>query len=432
MTDPTASTPELTEGDLVELEIGDVAHGGIFVARHPSGRVVFVADALPGERVLARVSEVRKRFARAETVSTLEASPERVDHVWAEAALDRDPDDRAGGAEFGHALPEFGRELKRRVLVDSLARFGGLDAESGLLDELRVAALPGDDESRGTGWRTRLTLHVGDDRRVGPYAARSHRIVDVASLPLAFPELETRALAEIAEGSRSPGRIDFVAPSDSDVRLRRRPDGKPAREPETLYERVHDHDFAVGEDGFWQVHRYAAVTLFDAVRDAINADAFDPEAQHLDLYGGVGLLGAALAEHTGAREVRLESVESAETATAHARANLSEWGGATAVTARVDRYLQQLARDADEATRESVRRGTVVLDPPRAGAKEPVIDALAELAPSQLVYVACDPVALGRDTGLLRERGYELARVRAFDLFPNTHHVEAVATFVRA
>jgi tRNA/tmRNA/rRNA uracil-C5-methylase (TrmA/RlmC/RlmD family) len=79
-----------------------------------------------------------------------------------------------------------------------------------------------------------------------------------------------------------------------------------------------------------------------------------------------------------------------------------------------------------------VRRGTVVLDPPRAGAKEPVIDALAELAPSQLVYVACDPVALGRDTGLLRERGYELARVRAFDLFPNTHHVEAVATFVRA
>lgn len=429
----TATTAsELAPGDIIELTVGDVAHGGIFVARHDSGRVVFVSDALPGERVQVRVAEVKKRFARGETLRVLEAAPERQEHVWAAASLDRAPEDRAGGAEFGHVLPAFGRELKRRVLADAMARFGGLDADGALLRDLEVAALPGDDEARGTGWRTRLTLHVDDERRVGPYAARSHRIVDVNDLPLAFADIEEVALAEIAAGSRSPGEIDFVAPSDLEVRLRRRPRSKAAHDAGVVQERVHDYDFDVNEDGFWQIHRFAATTLFDAVGEALDRSRFDADAQHLDLYGGVGLLGAALADASGAERLRLESVEVAEEATAHAAANLARWEGTSAVTSSVDRYLRALATGADAAARASLAAGTVVLDPPRAGAKAPVVDALAALEPQQLIYVACDPVALGRDTGLLRERGYELTRLRAFDLFPNTHHVEAVATFVRA
>jgi tRNA/tmRNA/rRNA uracil-C5-methylase (TrmA/RlmC/RlmD family) len=351
-----------------------------------------------------RVAEEKKRFARGETLRVLEAAPERQEHVWAAASLDRAPEDRAGGAEFGHALPEFGRELKRRVLGYAWARGGGVEAAGALLGELEVAGLPGDDESRGTGWRTRLTLHVDADKRVGPYAARSHRIVDVDDLPLAFSDIEESALAEIRAGSRSPGHIDFVAPADPDV----------------------------NEDGFWQIHRSAATTLFDAVGEALDREHFDAAAQHLDLYGGVGLLGAALAAAAGEPGIRLESVEVAEEATAHAAANLARWEGTSAVTSAVDRYLRGLAHTADASQRASLAAGTVVLDPPRAGAKAPVIDALAALEPQQLIYVACDPVALGRDTGLLHERGYELTRLRAFDLFPNTHHVEAVATFIRA
>jgi tRNA/tmRNA/rRNA uracil-C5-methylase (TrmA/RlmC/RlmD family) len=430
VTETTAS--ELVPGQIVELTVGDVAHGGIFVARHESGRVVFVSDALPGERVEVRVAEVKKRFARGETLRVLEAAPERQEHVWAAASLDRAPEDRAGGAEFGHALPEFGRELKRRVLADAMARFGGVEAEGALLGELEVAGLPGDDESRGTGWRTRLTLHVDADKRVGPYAARSHRIVDVDDLPLAFSDIEESALAEIRAGSRSPGHIDFVAPADHEVHLRRRPDAKPARAAGVVHERVHEFAFDVNEDGFWQIHRSAATTLFDAVGEALDREHFDAAAQHLDLYGGVGLLGAALAAAAGEPGIRLESVEVAEEATAHAAANLARWEGTSAVTSAVDRYLRGLAHTADASQRASLAAGTVVLDPPRAGAKAPVIDALAALEPQQLIYVACDPVALGRDTGLLHERGYELTRLRAFDLFPNTHHVEAVATFIRA
>jgi tRNA/tmRNA/rRNA uracil-C5-methylase (TrmA/RlmC/RlmD family) len=97
------------------------------------------------------------------------------------------------------------------------------------------------------------------------------------------------------------------------------------------------------------------------------------------------------------------------------------------VTSRVDRYLNQLAK-----ARTGLAGATVVLDPPRSGAGKGVVDSLAALAPSQVVYVACDPVALARDLGLLQERGYQLTRLRAFDLFPHTHHVEAVATLVKA
>ena len=104
-------------GEELELDVTNVAHGGIFVARH-EGRVVFVSDTLPGERVRARITEANhKSFWRADTVAVLDASTERQPHIWEAAAVERAPEDRAGGAEFGHIAPAFQRELKRRVLA---------------------------------------------------------------------------------------------------------------------------------------------------------------------------------------------------------------------------------------------------------------------------------------------------------------------------
>ena len=132
-------------GRTIELDVTNIAHGGVSVARH-DGRVVFVADAIPGERVLARVSsDSKKSFWRAETVEVLEASPHRQPHVWDAAALDRDPVDRAGGAEFGHIELAHQRELKRQVITDSLARMARLERD------VTVEAVPGDDERAGTG-----------------------------------------------------------------------------------------------------------------------------------------------------------------------------------------------------------------------------------------------------------------------------------------
>src|SRR5690349_12733986 len=125
------------QGREVELDATNIAHGGISVARL-DGRVVFVSDAIPGERVVARVTDDAKpTFWRADTVRVLEPSIHRRPHPWAEAALDRDPAQRPGGAEFGHIAPQHQRELKAQVLREALARFGGVERET------TVEALPG-------------------------------------------------------------------------------------------------------------------------------------------------------------------------------------------------------------------------------------------------------------------------------------------------
>lgn len=440
------SVSEMKPGIDLDLEPTGIAHGGVAVARH-EGRVVFVADAIPGERVRARVTEVKKSFARAAAIEPLEPNEHRLPHVWAEADIARDPEDRAGGAEFGHMDLLFQRELKGRVIAEAMQKFGGL--ENWVAHPITVEAMPGDDEVRGTGWRTRVTLHVDEEGRVGPYAARSRRVIEVASLPLAFPDLQelapldgrlprlgapgaSGATSRLGTGEgelRGPGRIDLVAPSQLESRMRVRLEGGPRPRPAgVIAEVVGDLEFELDEDGFWQVHRHAARALAEVVRE-LSRERLDPEGQHLDLYGGVGLFAACFAD-AGARYV--ETVESAARATQHARRNLVRWRGPSAVTGRVDRYLNDLEREVTAADRADLEAGTILLDPPRAGAGAGVVRAIAAFRPRQIIYVACDPVALARDTSTLRECGYDLDVMRALDLFPNTHHVECVARFLPA
>ncbi len=402
-------------GREVELDATNIAHGGISVARL-DGRVVFVADAIPGERVLARiVDDSKPRFWRATTLQVLEPSPHRVPHVWPEADVARDPDERPGGADFGHIAVAHQRELKARVLAEALDRMAGLRRE------VTVDALPG--PADGTGWRTRERLHIDADGRVGPYAARSRRVVPVADLPLAVAAV--RDLAPL--GDRMPGAasVQVLAPSVGDgARL-----VIDAQQPTVIRERVGEREFRVDDTGFWQVHAAAPAALSDAVVAAIDPEAFDPGAANLDLYGGVGLLAAAVGDRFGPA-TRITTVESDARATEHAAENLADWVGARAVTARVERWVGGLA-DASAAERARLRAATVVLDPPRSGAGRAVVDAIASAGPASVVYVACDPVALARDAALLAGHGYELATLRALDLFPGTHHVEAVAAFRR-
>jgi tRNA/tmRNA/rRNA uracil-C5-methylase (TrmA/RlmC/RlmD family) len=378
--------------------------------------VVFVADAIPGERVVARVTDdTKKSFWRAGTVRVIEASPHRRPHVWPEASVDRDPADRPGGADYGHIDPAHQRVLKAGVLADALSRMAKVERE------VVVEPLPG--EPDGTGWRTRERLHVADDGMLGPYAARSHRVIPVTDLPLAVAAV--RAHAPLAEPMPGAGSVTVLAPSVGDgVRL-----VIGAQKPTVIRERVGDREFLLDDTGFWQVHVAAPATLTSAVQEAIDPGLFDPKAANLDLYGGVGLLAAAVGDRFGSG-VRITSVESDARATEHAAENLAEWIGASVVTARVESYVRSLATSS--ADRSRLDAATVVLDPPRSGAGAAVIDALASTRPAQIVYVACDPVAFARDVALLAAAGYELVGLRAFDLFPNTHHVEAVGSFRRA
>ncbi|MEV7607942.1 TRAM domain-containing protein [Microbacterium sp. NPDC089320] len=403
---------------LLDLDITGIAHGGTFIARH-EGRVVFVSDAIPGERVRARLSEdstgESKSFWRAETVEVLDASPYRRPHIWAEADVSRAPEDRPGGADLGHIDLAHQRVLKRQVLTEALDRFAGPGLEAPEIEAV--------DSSDGTGWRSRVTLHVDDQGRVGPYAARSHRVIPVSSHPLARPAVAQEAL-RLAGGEA--GSVDLVEAGDGRVRVIRRDriDERPAKgqhrrpAPEVVYEQVGDRRFQVDAGGFWQVHPRAASVLDGAVYGILDGHV-DPEATHFDLYGGVGLFAASLADLGGTDIV---TVESSRRATAHAQQNLAPLD-VKAVTARVDRYLAGVPA--------GTRAGAVVLDPPRAGAGRAVVEALDALAPEAIAYVACDPVALARDLGTFREHGWNVGTLRGFDLFPHSHHFEVVALLTR-
>ncbi|WP_440708479.1 class I SAM-dependent RNA methyltransferase [Herbiconiux sp. YIM B11900] len=458
---------------LVELDIDNVAHGGVTVGRL-DGRVVFVADAIPGERVLARiVDDAKSSFWRADTVEVLTASPDRVPHVWSAASVERAPEQRAGGAEFGHiALPRQ-RALKAVVLQDALKRMGGIE-RSVEVEAIGADAAP-EPAAPGTRWRTRLRLHVGPDGRIGPYAARSHTVIPVDDLPLATAAIEeAAALTRLVDDAVA---VEFVETADGQVRVSRvaeelsktggrgRPRGSqrgaargaggrgaragaasgtgsrtssaptsgaaPARKPATITERVGEREFRLAENGFWQVHRDAARTLSTAVQEQTDAALFDPRAANHDLYGGVGLLAAAIGDRFGPA-TRITTVESDATATDFASANLAEWIGARAVTARVDRYLSDLEKQSSAHELQRLAAATMVIDPPRSGAGKQVVGSLTRLKVAQVVYVACDPVAFARDVALFREAGYELASLRAFDLFPHTHHVETIGVLVRS
>lgn len=411
--------------DVLELDITGIAHGGTFIARH-EGRVVFVSDAVPGERVRARLIDPAsgkgedtrpadtRSFWRAVTVEVLEPSPHRRPHIWPEAELTRDPAERPGGADLGHIELAHQRKLKRQVLQEALDRFAGSGLEAPPID----AVESGD----GLGWRTRVSLHVDDAGNVGPFAARSHDVVPVSSHPLARAAIEEAALA--LRGTEA-GRVDLIEPADGQVRVLRHPAGdRPVKgrgrrpEPEVIHERVGNRTFAVDAGGFWQVHPRAASVL-DAAVYAILDGRVDPDRTHYDLYGGVGLFAATLGDLGGSDIV---TVESSRRATQHAVQNLAPLE-VTGVTARVDRFLKGIEG--------RLRTGAVVLDPPRAGAGRTVVEAVDALSPEAVAYVACDPVALARDLGTFRALGWQVSTLRGFDLFPHSHHFEVVALLTR-
>jgi tRNA/tmRNA/rRNA uracil-C5-methylase (TrmA/RlmC/RlmD family) len=400
-------------GKELTLNIEKVAHGGIFVARH-EGRVIFVSHTLPGEKVRARVFEDKGgSFARAETVEVLEASPHRVKHVWKAAA-----DGAVGGAEFGHIDLNYQLELKADVLEEALSRMAGITMRP------VVEQAPGDDLANGLGYRTRVQLHVDELGNVGPYRERTHQVVEVRDLPLAVEDI--RELGLHLKNWSGVRKIEIASSNTGNIQYSV---DKKVKGDERLVERAGGRTFRITGGGFWQVHRKAADILTSAVNEAIAKAGFDKTADNLDLYGGVGLFAGTIAAKFGVDSV-ITTVEAFKTATEDAKLNLADLPNVRAILAPTERFL-------DERVSSHVKNGspetaaTVILDPPRAGAGAKVVGQVLALKPKHIVYVACDPIALARDLKPLTEGGYELASLRAFDLFPHTHHVEAVASLIR-
>jgi tRNA/tmRNA/rRNA uracil-C5-methylase (TrmA/RlmC/RlmD family) len=375
-------------GDRLEARTGPIAHGGHVVARvRPEGAerdvVVFVRHALPDERVVVEVTEVDRTFLRGDAVEVLEASPDRVP-----APCPLAHPDGCGGCDFQHVALPAQRRLKAQVVAEQLSRLAGLDRQV-VVEAVPVSSGAPDD---GLGWRTRMQYVDAPGGGRGLRKHRSHEVVPVERCLIEAPG------ARVTE--RAPAR------------------DLPRRE---VVERALGRDFRVDADGFWQVHPQAPRVLVEAVLDAL---APRPGERALDLYAGVGLFSVFLAEAVGPGG-GVVSVEGDRRASELAGENLAEFPQASIRTGRVDRVLAEgfgSTRPVD----------LVVLDPPREGAKRKVVEAIAGLRPRAVAYVACDPAALARDTAYFAEAGYRLESLRAFDLFPMTHHVECVAHFVKA
>ena len=403
-----------------ELEITTMAHGGSGIGRL-DGRVVFCPGAIPGEVVEVEIVEdSKKSLWRAQPLRIVSASAHRISHIWPEADVSRPWATRAGGADYGHIELSHQRTLKTEILRDALRRFGGLSGN--LVDTVEVHAAPGDDEVGGLAWRTRVSLHATEAGKLGPYAEKSHTVIPVSTLPLATENIQNSGVLDSSyEGASSVRVVDAL----SGIRLI-----IDNQKPQDLSEFVNGVEFRLNDHTFWQVHHQAPAVLQGAITRAVDKDRLDPSAPNADLYAGVGLLGSALADIAGTT-LTLNAVESEESALPYLIENLGDKASLNPVADRVDRWLRREAQNLNAESGSAWSRATVILDPPRSGAKTDVINSLEKLRPTQIVYVACDPVALGRDTGLLTTAGYDMVGMEAWDLFPHTHHMETIATFLR-
>ncbi len=365
-----------------------MAHGGHCVARY-EGQVVFVRHALPGELVHARVTAQTSKYLHADAVTVLTPSPHRIEPPCPYAGPGL-----CGGCDFQHANIVEQRRLKATVVSDTLRRIGGIERNI-------VMESPGDD---GLGWRTRMRYAVVNGRP-GMYAHRSHDLIPIDRCLIAHED--------------TPAVLDKLWPETSSVQAVVSSEGKKAVLTDQdsagrVVEVVHNRRFRVEAGGFWQVHPAAPTTLVDAVLAGL--EPVEGETA-LDLYSGVGLFAAFLAE----AGCSVLAVEGDREAVKNARRNLHDLPAVTLEQGDVKKVLNVAVGKGLESV------DLVVLDPPRTGAGEAVVRRIADLTPRRVAYVACDPAALARDLKTFGKLGYGISSLRAFDLFGMTHHIECVA-----
>ena len=390
-------------GDLIELTIEKVAHGGHFIARH-DGAVIFVRHAIPGEKCTIEITSTGSSFNRADVVAVTEPSEFRVDPPCRYSHRMG-----CGGCDFQHITAAHQRTLKSHVITEQFSRIAK--------KEISVEV---EEVGQSLGWRTRAIATTNRNGKLGFYKSRSHSIAPVDKCLICvdgmnFSEISSRELkgdvrVEIS-ASTTGERSIALAPTRGEEKARL------TEGPAVLHEVVAGRTLEVSHESFWQSHIKAPEVLTAAVLDFAQ---FQPGEHVLDLYGGVGLFTAAIIDLVGVSG-HVDLIEGSKVATEDARRNFSAFNNVTIATGDVAKLLPRVSA-AD----------VVVLDPPREGAGKDVISLITALNPRAIVYVACDPAALARDTAYLEDHSYSLASLRAFDLFPMTHHIECVALYERA
>lgn len=429
--------------DTVEIEIERIAYGGDGVGR-ADGLVVFVPWSAPGERVRARIVERHERYAKARLEGVLQPAAERVEPGCPVFGL-------CGGCQIQHLDRSAQLASKARAVTDAFERIARLPLPAPLACE--EAAAP---------WHYRRKATFTWRRAPGTFALGFHaaedpaQIVDVDACPI-FAEAGNVALAGLREalagaaaaGGGSPveeGRLAVRALAGHDVQAGFfTADPGRARELALLCSGTgiattwgtRSGEFGplalasgaprlasrielgglklrVGFDSFLQADPEAAERLYAAALEGLDAR---PGQRIIDGYAGIGALACRLARDG----VRVTAVEAHPGAASDLRANAAAADGEP---------VHVLELPAERVDWRKPRPDGIVVNPPRAGCARAALDSIARSSARRLVYVACDPTTLARDVRRLG-RAWRIAAIRAFDLFPQTAHVETVATLVR-
>ena len=419
----------------IELQIEKPAAGGRMIGRYER-QVVLVLGAIPGERVVVRITRVERQVAFGEVLQVLEPSPDR---------RERTDDPRCGGCLYAHVAYGRGLELKAEVIGDAFARLGRIP----LPFPVRVDASP------ERAYRMRARLHVRNGR-AGFFREGTHELCDargtgqlsdeaVNAAETAITHLIASGLAvssvELAENMAADQRVLHITASPGtqleDAALegaaaaaalsgcsarmeggRLHTSGVPVvSDP---LERLSAGRVASGAlqrhaESFFQANRFLLPALVQTVLDAVPA-----EGDVLDLYAGVGLFSVTLA---ASGRTHITAVEGDRSSGKDLKGNAAPYGGALRVSiGSVEEYL---------ARRRATRPRTIIVDPPRTGISREGMQAVVAQGAARVVYVSCDPPTTARDARRLLDGGFRLTSLRGFDLFPNTPHVETVGVFDR-
>lgn len=422
----------LTTGQQIELDIDKPAAGGRMIARH-EGQVVLVLGAIPGERVRATVERVEKRLAFATVTEPLQASADRRSDAG---------DPRCGGCLYSHIAYARQVQIKSEVVADAFARLGRIPLDYAVA----VAASP------EHGYRIRARLHIKGGQ-FGFYREGTHEMCDAAgtgqldegtlrAVGAALSALEAGGVdarsvdvSENLAGDQRALHFDLAEGGpDLDATFARalaagQLTGCTGRTPDGtfVYQGVPDvtdplavltegratrGELARNPESFFQANRFLLPSLVTTVLDAVPV-----EGRILDLYAGVGLFSIALAA-TGHEHI--QAVEGDRTSGRDLRRNAREWPAVRATIGGVEEFL---------APRHHDRAHTIVVDPPRTGISKDALEAVVRHGAATIVYVSCDPPTMARDARRLLDAGYRMGPLTAFDLFPNTPHVETVGVF---
>lgn len=377
-------TTILQPGRHCELEITDIAFGGDGIGRS-DGFVVFVPFVLTGERVEVEIVEVKKRYATADLVRVITASPHRVDPRCPYYA-------NCAGCQYQHVDYRHQLQLKHKQIQDIFQRIGGLP-------EPPIAPVVG--SPREYGYRNKIVVH--GPGQPGFWSTRGRSIVPVAQCPIARDEVSAKLRDPLAIDkhltirSNSAGQVwTFATPPD-----------------EIIEETVLGKTLRVPVASFFQVNREVIELALEHARQIFTASGC---TTLVDAYCGIGLFALFLGGRVYGIEEDVRAIKAANENAA--RLGLSRYDFYPGQTERLLFYTLRQCK-LDETC--------LVLDPPRSGCGKPVLKTLREQKPRKIIYVSCAPPMLARDIKELLKVGYRLERVTPFDMFPQTAHCEAVA-----